>query len=933
MRKTLLLCLILQLTLIICPAQLKLIEKTLTELHITSNSLSQVVRQPDGKLVVLGHIASGRVFKTALLRFDSTGVLDNTFGKNGIDTFVTNKLAPAYEAVSSNALALQGDKILIGGGAYFYSGVSQGNTVVARFTSNGTLDSAFGKNGVVISNTTSNSGISIDEIASLAVDAANRIVFAGRTYDYQKYRFIVGRYTANGQFDNTFYGGGINVFDIGTEDDEALDIKVRTGNRLLVMGKTYTNRTKYEVSLLALKANGTKDSSFGFNGVRVSSVSAGDDVAYKMALQPDNKILCVGNSGNSVMVLRYKPNGNADSSFGTNGKVITDIASPQCQVNSVLLQQAGGIVISGYAMKDSVTHFFAMRLLQNGVVDSSFANKGYLYKKIFGVADNAYAACLLPGDRFIQAGQVSRNAASLFGLVQYTPNGTADAGFGNNGIKAFSVGGSRDVAFKMLKAPWDNSFLLCGTANDNWSLVKYKPNKSLQVDNSFGGNGVVAVPYAYEGDQYAEPCVAVDSANKKIYMSGQVGTKVYIFKFNSDGTPDNSFGTKGIVQYPNVYIYYGGLGVLPNGDIVFSALRAFNEGGDYFAAMLRPDGTAETHFGTNGEVHGLPLNVSDVYVDKSNRTIKLGGTVVYDQAFSQAVCIYSMKFNGKTDADYGQNGLAELIRENASANFYKYLLFKDAYGRMLLSGVIQTYDNFSYSAMLSRFTPKGTPDTHFGDGGMVITGVTNLYQNNPANEGIAAGGLDATHGFIVNAGTVIDSYYKTASSYIIGLKNDGTPDNFTPEGSFFNKRVFGGTYESIYAMMMDSVRPNGYTLYVAGTGGRDGLDFGLAKYERYTPVVRDTSFTPGPETNNIGAIYPNPAHSQVTVTYSSLNYGKITVRLLDLHGKLIKQYTFTNAGKNWFTRTLQLPDGMAAGIYFLQVSDGQHIFTAKLVKE
>jgi len=650
MRKTLLLCFILQLTFIICPAQLKLIEKALTELHITSNNIGQIVLQPDGKLLALGYISSGRVFQTALIRFDTTGKLDSSFGKNGVDTFTTNSLAPAYQGAFVTALAIQGDKILLGGGVYFYSGYSQGNTLVARFTSSGVLDTSFGKKGVVISNTYSGTGISIDEISSLAVDGANRIVFAGRTYDYAKYRFLVGRYTPDGQLDATFGGSGISTFDIGTKDDEALDIKVRTGNRLLVMGKTYASRSGYDVSLLALKANGDRDSSFGVNGIRLSTVSEGNDVAYKMVLQPDNKIVCAGNSGTSIMALRYKANGNADSSFGIRGRVVIDVSSSQCVVNNVLVQQAGGIILSGYAMKDSINQFFALRLSTKGLVDSSFGRHGYIYKKIFGAGGNANTACLLPGDKFLQAGQVSRNVATLFGLVQYNVNGEADAGFGNNGVKTFGLGVSRDIAFNMAKLPWDNSFVLCGTANNNWCLVKYKANKSVQVDKTFAVNGIATVPYAYYGDQFAEPDIAVDSANRKIYMCGQVGSDLLIFKYNASGIPDTGFGNKGMVKYPGVYIFYDGLGVLPNGNIVFGAL-SYNNG--FFAAMLRPDGSSDTTFGNGGEVKQIPMNIFDLYVDNSTRTIKLGGTVAYSQALEQAMCVYSLKFNGDVDAAYG----------------------------------------------------------------------------------------------------------------------------------------------------------------------------------------------------------------------------------------------------------------------------------------
>jgi len=910
-------------------SQLKLVQKTLTELHVTTNSLSQMVRQPDGKTLILGNVAIGRQYKTALLRLDSSGVLDTSFGKRGIDTFITNSLLPAYDGVSLHALALQGDKILIGGSAYFMSTVSQANAVLVRLTSSGIIDSSFGTNGAVVTNTFSSSGISIDDITAIAVDGAGRIAVTGKTYDYYKYRFLVARYTPAGKLDSYFLNGaGVGVFDIGTEDDEALDIVVRPGNKLLILGKTYTTRRNYEVSLLALKNNGDKDSTFGINGVVVSAISVNSDIANKMTLQVDGKIVCAGNSGNSLLALRYKANGHADSSFGKYGKVIINVGAPASQANSIVVQPGGNIVIGGYATKDSINQFFAARLLKNGNIDTQFAQKGYLYKSIYHSNDQAFALCLLPGGRLLQGGQVNKNAATEFGIVQYTANGFLDTTFANRGVKVLTVGTSRDVAFNMAKLPWDNSFVLCGTANDNWCLVKYGPNKSVQVDRAFAVNGVAAVPYSYYTDQFAEPDIAVDSANKKIYMCGQVGSEVLIFKYNASGTPDTSFGNKGIVKYPGVYIFYDGLGVLPNGNIVFSAL-SYTDG--FFAAMLKPDGTKETKFGVDGKVKQIPMNVFDLYVDNNSNTIKLGGTVVYNQAYEQAMCVYSLKFNGDVDAGYGQNGLATMAKNDVSANLYKYRITGDNFGRMLVSGGVQ-YDG--YEAAVSRFTEKGLPDKTFGDNGMVITSITNNLQTNPVNEGIAAGGVSPTQGFVVTAGTVMDSYFLTASPAIVSYKNDGSIDSINNTNSFWDRSVFGGDYQSAYAVIMDSVKPDGYTLYVAGTGGKNGeLDFALAKYERYYNVRTNKIGVEYPKNNAIGAVYPNPANSQVTVTYSKFNVGKISILITDVQGKVILHYAVTNTAKGWFTQTIQLPAQMTAGLYFLQVSDGVNTYKAKFIKQ
>jgi len=935
-RKTLLLCLLLQLLLLPSFAQLQVIERTLTDLHVTSNALTSMVRQPDGKIVVLGGFRQGEDYKTALVRFDSTGALDKTFGKDGLDTFISISHFPGYSYAFFASITMQDDKFIIAGGTGFFNlgGVSQGNLTMMRFTSTGKCDSSFGNNGVVITNTISHSGISIDEARSVTLDKQGRILVAGKTYDYTKYRFLVARYKANGVPDASFNGIGVKVMDIGTEDDEAIDIAPFSNRRIIVMGKTYVSNKNYEVSLAALQENGDIDQSFGKKGIILTNISPGADIANKLVILPGSKILCAGNSGINLLALKYKSNGRPDSSFGINGMVITPIAS-SITVNTAAMQSSENIVMGGYAVKDSIEQFFATRLLPDGSVDKTFGKKGYFYNSAFKSNDAQYAMAVLPGGEILQAGRISQNASTLMGVLKLSAGGILDRSFGKGGVKTLGIGTSRDMAFKMIKLPWDNSFLLGGIANGFWSMVKYQPNKSLRVDRTFGVNGVVALPFANESDELAEPNIAVDSTDKKIYMCGLLGSQLCIFKFNADGTPDEAFGSNGIVKYDGVYMYRGGLLVTPGHKLLFAATRLIESRIYGFVAMLNSNGTPDITFGKagNGEVQKLKIGVESMVLSNYGKTIRLGGTASINE-FKGGYGVASLKMNGEYDSSYGKNGVAQMpLPGNSTEPYFKYSLTQDGAGRMVLSGSVMSYNQGGYWFCVGRFTKNGLPDTTFGENGFASLYPAAGEQSNPGNEGVSSGCVDGKNCFIATAGFEMDDYFKTAKSIVAVYTTHGSLDSSGAQG-YWIKPLFGGAYEAAYDVLMDDVTPNGYTLYVAGTGGKDGdLDFGLAKLVKQTqrPAHQSLSF----DGKAVGAngIYPNPARSNVTLNYSGLSKGPVQVILLDVNGRQVQQYRFTNNKGQQFTQTIQLPSIMANGIYFVKITSGKTVIVEKLLKQ
>src|SRR5207248_1833694 len=110
----------------------------------TQDDLYAVALQPDGKIVAAGstHVTATLTIKFALARYASNGSLDPSFGNGGkVTTLIGGNNC------DGSAVAIQADgKIIVGGDSY--NGTSYDFTL-ARYNSNGTLDSSFGTGGIV----------------------------------------------------------------------------------------------------------------------------------------------------------------------------------------------------------------------------------------------------------------------------------------------------------------------------------------------------------------------------------------------------------------------------------------------------------------------------------------------------------------------------------------------------------------------------------------------------------------------------------------------------------------------------------------------------------------------------------------------------------------------------------------------------------------
>jgi uncharacterized delta-60 repeat protein len=343
--------------------------KVLTDIE-TFERANAIEILADGSILVAGSISSG-LGRFVLAKFTSSGILDGNFGTNGIvQTGVANT---TFADLSGEAMTLQSDgKILVAG---FLDTSAFGNMsfdfAVARYNSDGSLDTAFGsQNGLEY---ISNGSVSLGRAIALQTDG--KIVIVGETGSSGK-DFMVVRLNSDGTLDTTFDPtemDGIVTSNIAA-DDFPTAVNILQNGKILVSGRSSGAGGFF--STILYDTDGSVEISRSDNLGNSERVSSN-------AVQIDGKILVVGSSSNATSgldfnIIRYNSDLTLDDSliagfkispkitdslWGTNGVVRTDFSGNADFANAVAIDSAGRIVVAGSANNGTDPDFAVARYL------------------------------------------------------------------------------------------------------------------------------------------------------------------------------------------------------------------------------------------------------------------------------------------------------------------------------------------------------------------------------------------------------------------------------------------------------------------------------------------------------------------------------------------------------------------------------------------
>ena len=283
--------------------------------------------------------------------------------------------------------------------------------VWCAYNADGTPDSSFGVSGVVHTNI--GPGDTDDDVREIFVQSDGKIVLVGGSRDGSSVRFAAARYNAvDGSLDGTYGAGGITVITGFSGLSGAAAAAIQSDNKIVVIGNAGGN--EYAIRL---NASGNLDG-FGNGGFTFFSLGDSLSVATDVAIQPDGKVVIGGRShvaDYNVAIVRLDSFGDFDPSFGTFGKVITDVPGDEISA-SIALQSDGKILVGGppgYVFGPG----FLRRYTTNGSLDTSFGTNGLV---TFSLQTNQVAGDLAvqPDGQILLAGGIDFSVARVFGDMQ-----------------------------------------------------------------------------------------------------------------------------------------------------------------------------------------------------------------------------------------------------------------------------------------------------------------------------------------------------------------------------------------------------------------------------------------------------------------------------------------------------------------------------------
>ena len=411
------------------------------------------------------------------------------------------------------------------------------------WAADGDLDITFGDGGIVTTPKAEEN--TYESGKALAFQPDGKIIVVGTTYRYipgdQIQHFQVVRYNADGSLDNSFGVGGKVNNEFTSYRDAAFSVALQNDRKIVVAGTFIDIRSGNSyIGLVRYNENGSLDEEFGVGGI-VKTVVVDESTGNSVFIQPDDKIVVAGISslfGNqSFLVARYNSDGSLDEDFDEDGIALTPMSSSGTYVNSAVLQTDGKILVAG-STTDGRDYETIVRYNSDGSLDNSFGGDGIVKTEV-GLGGKAYSVLVQPDGKIITVGATYSPCCDIGSVVRYDENGSLDEEFGVGGIVI--VNPPTSYAFYQVSGVLqsDGRILVSSQINNDVTdlMALFRINSDGSTDNSFGDDGHIETIVGTEG---SGPNFVALQSDGKIVVAGVGSRNFAVVRYLNGGVNADS---------------------------------------------------------------------------------------------------------------------------------------------------------------------------------------------------------------------------------------------------------------------------------------------------------------------------------------------------------------------------------------------------------
>lgn len=357
-------------------------------------------------------------------------------------------------------------------------------------------------------------------------------------------------------------------------------------------------------SLLEVLAAGDLDPTFGTGGKLTTQIGSSKSEALAVALQADGKFVASGYSANNVntdfALARYNANGTLDTTFGTGGKVVTDFGSADNVSLALAIQPADGkLVAAGCSSNGADDDFALVRYNPDGSLDATFGAGGIVTTNFNNSTDCINAVAVQSDGKIVAAGYYFNGSYFRFALARYNTNGTLDDTFGTGGKVMTRFTNLDDLAWAII-IQTDGKIIAAGEADTDFAVARYNTDGSL--DATFDVDGKVRTSLVKFDSAYG----AALQTDGKILAAGESGSGTNsdfaAVRYNSDGSLDASFDGDGIavISVGAGDEFATSVAIDTSGKIVLGGFSSNGANDDFAVVRLNAGGTLDSSFGSGG---------------------------------------------------------------------------------------------------------------------------------------------------------------------------------------------------------------------------------------------------------------------------------------------------------------------------------------------